>query len=52
MCGGQSLSRCVATAVAQVLYYWRYPEHVDREVCYTTQMHGLYIVGGKVRVVK
>ena len=43
MCGGQSLSGCVATVVAQVLYYWRYPERVDGTVSYTTQTHGLSI---------
>ena len=43
VCGGQSLSGCVATVVAQVLYYWRYPERVDGTVSYTTQTHGLSI---------
>ena len=41
--GGLSLSGCVATAMAQVLYYWRYPEHGTGTVSYTTITHGFAI---------
>ena len=41
--GAQSLTGCVATAIAQVLYYWRYPEHGTDTVSYTSYTHGFAI---------
>lgn len=41
--GGKSLTGCVATAMAQIMYYWRYPDRGHGTVNYTTQTHGFNI---------
>ena len=41
--GAQSITGCAATTLAQVLYYWRYPEHGTGTVSYTTATHGFDI---------
>ena len=41
--GAQSVTGCAATTLAQVLYYWRYPEHGTGTVSYTTITHGFAI---------
>lgn len=38
--GGKSVTGCVATAMAQIMYYWRYPECGKGTVAYTTETHG------------
>ncbi len=38
--GGKSVTGCVATAMAQIMYYWRYPERGKGTVKYTTVTHG------------
>ena len=40
---GRSLTGCVATAMAQLMYYWRYPEHGSGTADYTTDTHGFGI---------
>lgn len=41
--GGRSLTGCVATAMAQVMYYWGYPAHGTGTVSYTTGTHNFAI---------
>jgi len=38
--GGHVLSGCVATAYAQLLYYWRFPLHGSGYYCYTHPSYG------------
>ena len=43
VCGGTSLTGCVATAMAQIFYYLKYPAAGKGEVSYTTDTHGITI---------
>ncbi|MCB2221303.1 MAG: C10 family peptidase [Bacteroidetes bacterium] len=40
--GGHALTGCVATAYAQMLYYWRFPIHGSGYHCYTPASHPEY----------
>lgn len=40
---GTSLTGCTATAMAQILYYWKYPESAKGQVSYTTTTHRMAI---------
>lgn len=40
--GGHALAGCVATAYAQLLYYWRYPLHGSGYHCYTPASNPQY----------
>lgn len=40
--GGHALAGCVATAYAQLLYYWRYPLHGSGYHCYTPTSNPQY----------
>lgn len=40
--GGHALTGCVATAYAQMLYYWRFPLHGSGYHCYTPASHPEY----------
>jgi hypothetical protein len=41
--GERSVTGCVATAMAQVMYYWRYPERAPALTAYSTRSHGIYV---------
>ncbi len=38
--GGHALTGCVATAYAQMIYYWRYPQHGSGSHCYNHPVYG------------
>lgn len=40
---GRSVTGCVATSMAQLMYYWRYPERGKGTVEYTTKTHGIKV---------
>lgn len=40
---GQSVTGCVATAMAQLFYYWRYPEKGTGTAAYRTGKHGITV---------
>ena len=42
-CGGKSLTGCVATAMAQIFYYLKYPAAGLGEVSYTSGRHGIAV---------
>lgn len=41
--GERSVTGCVATAMAQVMYYWRFPERTPSLSGYTTRSHHIYL---------
>lgn len=41
--GERSVTGCVATAMAQVMYYWHYPEHAPALSGYTTRSHRIHL---------
>jgi hypothetical protein len=40
--GGHTYAGCGATMMAQILYYWRWPDHGQGDHCYTPQIHPEY----------
>jgi PKD repeat protein len=48
LCPGGSVTGCVATAMAQIMYYWQYPDHGHgQETYYDEQMFGFQQNFGK-----
>ncbi len=41
--GERSVTGCVATAMAQVMYYWRFPSKTPAVGAYTTRTHKIYL---------
>ena len=41
--GERSVTGCIATAMAQVMYYWRYPERAPSLNGYTTDSHHIWM---------
>jgi len=41
--GGHSVTGCTATAMAQVMYYWKYPAELPPVQSYTTSSLGLHV---------
>ena len=41
--GERSVTGCVATAMAQVMYYWRYPAHAPSVSSYVTRSHRISV---------
>lgn len=40
--GGHAYAGCGATAMGQILFYWRWPDHGNGFHCYTPQLHPEY----------